>query len=147
MSTIYLKQNLHIPKWFLINAAGKTLGRLASNISQILTGKNFSYNSPGLDQGHYLIIINSLKIKLSGNKKNNKLYYSNISQRPGNLKIKSIKLINQHFPNRILEKAIWGMISKTKLGYKIFKRLYIYKTNYIPYIYNKKNTLINLIKL
>jgi large subunit ribosomal protein L13 len=88
MKTIFPKQESHIPKWFVIDATGKTLGRLSTEASKLLRGKELSYFTPGVDQGNFVIILNAEKIVVSGNKENQKLYYRN-SQRPGNLKIET----------------------------------------------------------
>jgi large subunit ribosomal protein L13 len=147
MTTLYFKKELHTPKWFLIDATGKTLGRLASEISKLLIGKHITFFTPGLDQGNYLIVINSLKIRLTGKKEIHKLYYSNKSQRPGKLKTNNIQNFKENFPQRILKKAVWGMVPKNILGRKLFTRLYIYKDNQINCSLIKNSKLLHLINL
>ena len=131
MKTIFPKKECHIPKWFLINAEGKTLGRLATEVSKLLRGKETSYFTPGVDQGNYVAILNAEKIIISGNKESQKLYYRN-SQRPGSLKIETFKQLKKRIPNRIIEKAIWGMLPKGVLGREYFRRLFVFpNTGYV----------------
>lgn len=144
MITLFIKQTEHVPKWFIIDAANKILGRLATEISGILRGKTLSYYTPGTDQGNYIIVINSSQIRVTGKKLNQKLYYSN-SQRPGSLKIKDFKTIQETKPNRILEKAVWGMLPKTILNRHLFKRLYIYNSNKIKFFEQTNYKNLNLI--
>jgi large subunit ribosomal protein L13 len=132
MKTIFPKKECHIPKWFVIDATNKTLGRLSTQVSKLLRGKETSLFTPGIDQGNFVVILNSTKIKISGKKEDQKLYYRN-SQRPGSLKIETFKQLKKRIPSRILEKAIWGMLPKGVLGRNYYRRLYIYTTNTIPY--------------
>ena len=85
MKTFYPKQESHIPKWFVVDANGKTLGRLATEVSKLLRGKETSFYTPGVNQGNYVVILNGNKIKVSGKKSQEKLYYRNTT-RPGSLK-------------------------------------------------------------
>jgi len=130
MKTSFPKRQLHNPKYFLINADGKTLGRLATEVSKLLRAKESSYYTPGVDQGNYVAIINAEKIIVSGKKEEQKLYYRN-SQRPGSLKSETFKQLKQRIPSRILEKAIWGMLPKGVLGRNYYRRLYVYSGNEI----------------
>ena len=132
MKTIFPKKECHIPKWFVVDASGKTLGRLATEVSKLLRGKEISYFTPGVDQGNFVVILNANKITVSGKKEEQKLYYRN-SQRPGSLKIETFKQVKERIPSRILEKAIWGMLPKGVLGREYYRRLYIYSNNEIKY--------------
>lgn len=132
MKTEFPKKEYHRPKWFTIDANGKTLGRLSTEASKILRGKENSYFTPGVDQGNYLVILNADKVIVSGKKTNEKLYYRN-SQRPGSLKIESFKDLQQRIPTRILEESIWGMLPKGVLGRNYYRRLFIYSDNKINY--------------
>jgi len=132
MKTIFPKKECHIPKWFVINAEGKTLGRLATEVSKLLRGKETSYYTPGIDQGNFVIILNANKISVTGKKAFQKLYYRN-SQRPGSLKSETFTELKNRIPSRILEKAIWGMLDKNHLNREYYKRLYIFSDNQIPY--------------
>ncbi len=137
MKTLFPKTQLHIPKFFLINAFEKTLGRLATEISLLLCGKLNSYFTPGIDQGNFLILFNVIHITVSNKKKEvQKMYYRN-SQRPGSLKSENFKQLKIRLTIRIIEKAIKGMLPKGVLGRKYYKRLYIYKKNKINFLYKK----------
>jgi large subunit ribosomal protein L13 len=139
MKTIFPKQECHIPKWFVIDAKEKTLGRLATEASKLLRGKETSYFTPGVNQGNYVVIINADKIKVTGKKETQKLYYRN-SQRPGNLKIETFNQLKNRIPSRIVEQAIWGMLPKGVLGRQYFKRLYVYASENVVYKKNVKTT-------
>jgi len=132
MKTTFPKKECHSPKWFIIDASNQTLGRLATEASKLLRGKEISYYTPGVDQGNFVVILNADKIVVSGKKEKQKLYYRN-SQRPGSLKFENFSSLKNRIPTRILEKAIWGMLSKNYLGRQYYKRLYIYKQGQIPY--------------
>jgi len=133
MKTIFPKKECHIPKWFVIDANGKTLGRLSTEASKLLRGKETTFFTPGVDQGNYVVILNADKIIVSGKKEEQKLYYRN-SQRPGSLKIETFKQLKNRIPSRILEKSIWGMLPKGVLGREYYKRLFIYSDNKINYL-------------
>jgi large subunit ribosomal protein L13 len=132
MKTIFPKKEYHVPKWFVIDATGKTLGRLATEASKLLRGKETTLYTPGVDQGHFVVILNADKIEVSGNKPLQKLYYRN-SQRPGGLKIESFKHLKERIPTRIIEKAVWGMLPKGVLGRDYYRRLFVYSNNEIKY--------------
>jgi large subunit ribosomal protein L13 len=128
MKTLFPKKELHVPKWFILDARGKTLGRLATVVSKLLRGKEVSHYTPGIDLGNYVVIINANQIEVTGKKEIQKLYYRN-SQTPGNLKIERFQDLKKRIPTRILEKAIWGMLPKGVLGRQYFRRLYVYSEN------------------
>ena len=133
MKTIFPKKECHIPKWYVIDAKGKTLGRLSTEASKLLRGKETTFFTPGIDQGNYVVVLNADKIIVSGKKEEQKLYYRN-SQRPGSLKIETFKQLKNRIPSRILEKSIWGMLPKGVLGREYYKRLFIYSDNKINYL-------------
>jgi large subunit ribosomal protein L13 len=132
MKTIFPKKEHHSPKWFVIDATNQNLGRLSTQISKLLRGKETSFFTPGIDQGNYVIVLNANKIVVTGKKQFNKLYYRN-SQRPGSLKIETFDQLQKRIPTRIIEQSVWGMLSKNHLGREHYKRLYIYKQGEIPY--------------
>jgi large subunit ribosomal protein L13 len=132
MKTIFPKAENHIPKWFVIDASEKRLGRLATEVSKLLRGKENSYFTPGVDQGNFVVVLNADKIEVTGKKENQKLYYRN-SQRPGSLKIETFKQLKNRIPSRILEKSIWGMLPKGVLGRNYYRRLFVYSANEINY--------------
>jgi len=138
MKTLFPKKEAHIPKWFVIDATNKTLGRLSTEASKLLRGKETSFFTPGVDQGNYVVILNAEKIEVTGKKESQKLYYRN-SQRPGNLKIETFTQLKNRIPSRIVEQAIWGMLPKGVLGRQYFKRLYVYSSETVVYKKNNKN--------
>lgn len=132
IKTIFPKKEHHNPKWFMIDATGKTLGRLSTEASKLLRGKETSFYTPGVDQGNYVVILNAQNIVISGKKETQKLYYRT-SQRPGNLKIERFKELHARIPSRIVEKAIWGMLPKGVLGRNYYRRLFVYSGNTMKY--------------
>jgi large subunit ribosomal protein L13 len=138
--TIFPKNECHVPQWFVVDANGKTLGKLATEVSKLLRGKENSFFTPGVDQGNFVIVLNAEKIIVTGNKENQKLYYRN-SQRPGSLKIETFKQLKARIPQRILEKAIWGMLPKGVLGRNYYRRCYVYSGENVL---ENKNTPIDL---
>lgn len=143
MKTIFPKKEYHIPKWFVINAEGKTLGRLATEASKLLRGKETSFFTPGVDQGNFVVILNCDKIKVTGKKEFQKLYYRN-SQRPGSLKIENFQELKNRIPSRIIEKAIWGMLPKGILGREYYRRLFVYSNDQINYKKDKNGNNKNI---
>lgn len=139
MKTLFPKKECHVPKWFVIDAEEKTLGRISTEISKLLRGKENSYFTPGVDQGNYVVVLNANKVKVSGNKEEQKLYYRN-SQRPGSLKIENFKQLQSRIPSRIIEKSVWGMLPKGVLGREYYRRLFIYSDNKINYTNSTLNT-------
>lgn len=111
--------------WFIVDAEGKTLGRVASAIAATLRGKNKATYTPHIDTGDFVIVINAEKVKVTGNKETQKIYYRH-SGYPGGLSAITLKDQRSRHPERILESAIAGMLPKTTLGRQQFKKLKIY---------------------
>lgn len=109
-------------KWYQVDATDKTLGRLSTEVANLLQGKNKVNFYPSVDLGDYVIIINAEKIRVTGNKEEQKLYRRH-SGRPGGMKIETFKALKNRLPERILEKSIKGMLPKGPLGRKMFTRL------------------------
>ena len=112
--------------WFLVDAKGQTLGRLASEIANILRGKNKSSFTPHLDTGDFVIVVNAEKIEVSGKKASQKLYRRH-SGRPGGMKIEKFETLRDRIPERIIEQAVKGMLPHNSLGRQQFKKLKVYK--------------------
>lgn len=112
-------------KWLLIDAEGKTLGRLTSEVASLLRGKHKPTFTPHVDCGDHVIIINAEKIHLTGNKMNDKIYYRH-SGHPGGLKSQTAKELLAKRPERMLELAIKGMLPKGSLGRQSFTKLHVY---------------------
>ena len=119
-------------EWFLVDAEGKTLGRLASRIAEILRGKHKPLYTPHLDCGDYVIVINADKIRVTGRKLDQKIYYRH-SGYPGGLKSITLRDQLQKHPERVLEAAVRGMLPKNRLGRKMFKKLKVYASDSHPH--------------
>ncbi len=123
--TTIAKQENITRKWYVVDAADKPLGRLASEVAVILMGKNKPTYTPNVDCGDYVIIINASKVKLSGDKVHNKFYY-NVSGYTGGLRKRSAGVMLQDYPCEMVERSVWGMLPKGTLGRKIYKKLFVY---------------------
>lgn len=120
------------PKWYLVDAQGKTLGRLASELARRLRGKHKATFTPHVDTGDFFIVINAEGIRASGNKFNDKYYYRHSGQ-PGQLKQEVLADLLNRAPEQALELAVKGMLPKNPLGRKIFKKLKVYRGNSHPH--------------
>lgn len=111
--------------WWVVDASGQTLGRLASRIAPVLRGKHKPSFTPNADVGDYVIVINCEKVAVTGNKLDQKIYYRHSGYNGG---LKSISLRNQlqRFPERVIESAVRGMLPKNALGRRVFKKLRVY---------------------
>lgn len=126
MRTTYMAKPQEIErKWYVVDAAGQTLGRLASEVASILRGKHKPTYTPHVDTGDHVIIINAEKIELTGNKLADKKYYRH-SQHPGGLKVRTAVEMRTNYPERMLELAVKGMLPKNSLGRQMFKKLHVY---------------------
>ena len=125
MKTISISERQISRRWYLVNAQGKVLGRLASKVANILRGKGKPIFTPYLDVGDHVIVINAAKVRLTGSKLTQKTYYRH-SGYPGGLKsISAEKLLSRH-PERVVEHAVRGMLPKNKLGDVIYSKLKVY---------------------
>ncbi|MBC7473549.1 MAG: 50S ribosomal protein L13 [Candidatus Sericytochromatia bacterium] len=127
-------------EWVHIDAEGKTLGRLASAVADILRGKNKPTFTPHLDCGDFVIITNADKIKVTGNKLKDKIYHRHSGYPGGHKQINLEKLLKTH-PDRVLEKAIKGMLPHNRLGDAQYGKLNIYNTPDHPHVSQKPRTL------
>ena len=123
--TTIAKANEIERKWYVIDATDLPLGRLASKVAQYLTGKNKPIYTPNVDCGDYIIIVNADKVALSGDKENKKNYY-NVSQYLGGLRTRSSGEMLRSYPEEMIERAVWGMLPKGRLGRQIYKKLFVY---------------------
>ena len=119
-------------QWHLIDASGQTLGRLATRIASLLMGKHKPIYSPNQDTGDYVIVINADKVRVTGNKAKQKIYYRH-SGYPGGLKSISLEKLMQTNPTRVIEHAVRGMLPHTRLGAKMRKRLRIFAGDTHPH--------------
>ena len=127
-------------KWFVIDAAGQRLGRLSTEVAVILRGKHKPTFTPHVDCGDYVIVINAKQIELTGNKWDDKKYYTH-SQYPGGLRETTAKVMNQKHPERIIEFAIKGMLPKGILGRQMYKKLFVYAGDTHPHEAQKPEVL------
>jgi len=125
MKTFMANNQTMTRKWFVVDAEDKTLGRLATEVASVLKGKHKPTYTPHVDSGDYVIVINAEKIKLTGNKWNQNLYYKH-SGYSGGLTSRTAKETMEKFPTRMVEKAIQGMLPHTKLGRAMAKKLFVY---------------------
>ena len=119
--------------WHLVDAKDKVLGRLAMKIATILSGKNKAQYSPNADLGDFVVVVNAEKVKVTGNKFSQKNYYHHTGY-PGGLKTKSFEKMQEDSPEKIIEKAVKGMLPKNKLANQIIKKLKVYSGSVHPHI-------------
>ncbi|CAH0347544.1 50S ribosomal protein L13 [Bacillus sp. CECT 9360] len=127
-TTFMAKANEIERKWYVVDAEGKTLGRLASEVATILRGKHKPTFTPNVDTGDHVILINASKIELTGKKLTDKIYYRH-TMHPGGLKTRTALEMRTNYPERMLELAIKGMLPKNSLGRQIYKKLHVYAGN------------------
>lgn len=125
MKTFMANENTIKREWFVVDAAGKRLGRLATEVATVIRGKHKPTFTPHVDCGDYVVVINADKIELTGNKWNAKKYYSH-SGYNGGLKEKTAKVMMQEKPTRMVELAVKGMLPHGKLGNQMYKKLFVY---------------------
>ena len=119
-------------EWYVVDAQGKTLGRLASEIAKILLGKHKPVYVPHLDCGDYVIVVNAEKVRVTGKKLDQKFYYRH-SGYPGGLKSINLRDQLQKHPTRVLEAAVRGMLPKNRLGRAMIKKLKVYAGDSHPH--------------
>jgi large subunit ribosomal protein L13 len=112
-------------EWFIVDAEGKTLGRLATTIASVLRGKTKPTYAPHMDMGDFVIVVNADKVKVTGKKETDKFYYSH-SNYPGGLKAIALRDVRKSHPERILQSAIRGMLPHSALGEMQIKKLKVY---------------------
>ena len=112
-------------EWFVVDASGKTLGRLATEVARILRGKHKPIYSPMIDVGDYVIVVNAEKVRVTGRKLTQKFYYRH-SGYPGGFKQISLRDMLARHPTRVIEYAVRGMLPKNALGRRMFKKLKVY---------------------
>jgi len=112
-------------KWYVVDAADMTLGRLASEVAKVLRGKNKPIFTPHADTGDYVIIVNASKVKVTGKKLDQKIYYHH-SDYVGGMKEKTLREMMDKKPERVVELAVKGMLPKGPLGRQMYKKLHVY---------------------
>ncbi|MBE3571603.1 MAG: 50S ribosomal protein L13 [Moorella humiferrea] len=132
MSTFMAKPHEVERKWYVIDAAGKTLGRVATEAARLLRGKHKPIFTPHVDCGDHVIVINAEKVRLTGKKLQQKQYIRH-SGYPGGLKVMNYAQLLKTFPERAIEKAVKGMIPHNRLGRQMIKKLKVYRGNSHPH--------------
>ncbi|MCX7792836.1 MAG: 50S ribosomal protein L13 [Thermodesulfovibrionales bacterium] len=140
MKTAFIKESEVERKWYLVDADGATLGRLASRIAHYLRGKHKPTFTPNADTGDFIIVINAEKVRLTGKKLTEKIYYWHSGYR-GGLKAATPKEILEKNPERLIKDAVWGMLPKGRLGRQMFKKLKVYKGPEHPHSAQKPEKL------
>lgn len=122
-----------IKPWYIIDAEGQTLGRLAGLAANCIRGKNSAEYTPSMDMGAYVIIINAEKVAVTGRKEEQKIYHRHTVGRPGAWRKEPLKDLRKRIPERIIEKAVKGMLPKGRLGNTLFTHLKVYKGSAHPH--------------
>jgi large subunit ribosomal protein L13 len=132
MSTYFPKQGEITRKWFVVDAAGQTLGRLATRVANMLSGKDSPRYTPFIDAGDHVIVINADKVRLTGMKADAKVYHRYTGY-PGGLRSEEFNKRMQRKPELVVQQAIQGMLHKSKMGKAMAKKLKVYKGDKHPH--------------
>ena len=132
MNKTYVPKGQVEREWLLVDAEGQNLGRLATKIAQLLIGKHRPDYTPGVLMGANVVVINAEKVDVYPTRLDSKVYYHH-SGYPGGIKDITLRRQLEKFPERVIEKAVWGMIPKTKLGRRIYKNLHVYAGSEHPH--------------
>ncbi len=140
MATVSFNQNTIEREWLLVDLEGATLGRVASRVAAVLRGKHKPTFTPNADCGDFVVVINADKVKLSGNKMQDKIYYSHSGYLGGLKEMRAEEMLEKH-PERLIEKAVKGMLPRGPLGRQQFKKLYVYTGTEHPHAAQQPKTL------
>ncbi len=132
MSTYFPKGEI-ARKWYVVDASGQTLGRVATRVARILSGKDNPKYTPFLDTGDHVIVINADKVRVTGMKADDKIYYR-VTGFPGGIRAEQYKKRMERKPEQVLEAAIVGMLPHTKLGRAMAKKLKVYRGDQHPHV-------------
>ena len=122
--------------WYVIDATGISLGRVATKAANVLRGKHKAIYTPNVDCGDYVIVINADKVKLTGNKLDQKMYY-NHSGYTGGLRERTAREMQEKYPIEMVERAVKGMLPKNRLGRQMYKKLFVYTGSEHPHLAQK----------
>ncbi len=140
MKTVFLNAGTARHDWVLVDATDKTLGRLATKLAMILRGKHKPEFTPNCDTGDYVVVINAEKVRVTGNKLEDKRYWRH-TEYPGGIKSTSLGDLLQQHPERVIEKAVRGMLPKGPLGFAQFRKLKVYAGAQHPHAAQQPKTL------
>ena len=132
MKTLSIKKDQIERDWYVVDASDQKLGRLASNVAQVIRGKHKPFYTPNLDMGDFVVIINADKIILSGKKEDQKSYWRHTGF-PGGQKTVNYKLMKEKYPDRIITNAVKGMLPHNRLGRKLLTHLKVYSGSEHPH--------------
>lgn len=133
MKNTYMQRKEDLERtWYVIDAEGQNLGRLATKVANVLRGKHKPTYTPHIDCGDYVIVVNASKINLTGNKLDQKIYY-NHSGYTGGLRERTARVMKESYPVEMVEKAVKGMLPKGRLGRQMYKKLFVYADESHPH--------------
>lgn len=132
MKTLSIKKDQISREWFIVDATNQNLGRLASNVAQVIRGKHKPFYTPNLDMGDFVIVVNADKVALSGKKSDMKKYWRHTGF-PGGQKEVSFSQMNEKYPDRVITNAVKGMLPHNRLGRKLLTHLKVYSGDDHPH--------------
>ena len=141
METRSIRENEISREWFIVDAEGQMLGRLASEIAQIIRGKKKPYFTPHMDMGDFVVVVNAEKVKVTGNKEKDKTYFRH-SGYPGGVTQISLRKVRQDYPERIITNAVKGMLPHNRLGRQLLTHLKVYSGTDHPHSAQLPKTII-----
>ena len=141
METTSIRANEISREWFIVDAEGQTLGRLASEIAQIIRGKKKPFFTPHMDMGDFVVVVNAEKVKVTGNKEKDKSYFRH-SGYPGGVTQISLRKVRQDYPERIITNAVKGMLPHNRLGRQLLTHLKVYSGTDHPHSAQLPKTII-----
>ena len=142
MKTRFAKKTDIEYKWYLVDAKDAVLGRLAVKIAVCLRGKNKAIFTPNVDTGDFVVVVNAEKVRTTGKKLDDKIYYHH-SGYPGGIKAKTLRERLSKEPQKVISDAVWGMLPKNRLGRAMLKKLKVYKGSSHPHAAQKPEILQN----
>ena len=140
METTSIRVNEITRNWYIIDADGQILGRLASEVAQIIRGKKKPFFTPHMDMGDFVVVINAEKVKVTGNKEKDKTYFRH-SGYPGGVTQINLRKVRQSFPERIITNAVKGMLPHNRLGKKLLTHLKVYSGELHPHAAQQPQTI------
>ena len=140
METTSIRVNEITRNWYIVDADGQILGRLASEVAQIIRGKKKPFFTPHMDMGDFVVVINAEKVKVTGNKERDKSYFRH-SGYPGGITQINLKKVRQNFPERIITNAVKGMLPHNRLGRKLLTHLKVYSGELHPHAAQQPQTI------
>ena len=140
METTSIRVNEITRNWYIIDADGQILGRIASEVAQIIRGKKKPFFTPHMDMGDFVVVINAEKVKVTGNKEKDKTYFRH-SGYPGGVTQINLRKVRQSFPERIITNAVKGMLPHNRLGRKLLTHLKVYSGEVHPHAAQQPQTI------